>query len=420
MNKEDKVIEPKLRFPEFKNSEKWVLETMKEITEKVGKKNTEGKTLPVYSINNQTGFLPQSEQFDGVDSNSRGYDTSLYKVIGKNTFAYNPARINVGSIGYSGELENILISSLYVCFKTKKQINDEFLNFFIGTATFNEFVNRNVEGGIRNYLFYENFSKIPFAFPSTSEQQKIADCLSSLDELIQAETERLEALQAHKKGLMQQLFPAEGETVPKLRFPEFQDSGEWVERELKKHLVAKPDYGINAPAVPYSKNLPTYLRITDISDEGNYKTEKKVSVAKPVSKSNYLTKGDIVITRTGASVGKSYLYSEEDGKLVFAGFLIRVKPDSSKLLPNFLSQFLTTDRYWEWVVFNSTRSGQPGLNGKQIESIQIPMPPSIEEQKKISEFLSSINDEIFTQNEKIETLKSHKKGLLQQLFPQLD
>ncbi|UHO40375.1 hypothetical protein H5J24_10600 [Chryseobacterium capnotolerans] len=91
---------------------------MGEVTTLVNKRNKNNEKLPVYSINNKLGFVPQSEQFEGVDSEDRGYDIKLYKIIDTNTFAYNPARINVGSIGYSENLENIIISSLYVCFKT--------------------------------------------------------------------------------------------------------------------------------------------------------------------------------------------------------------------------------------------------------------------------------------------------------------
>ena len=112
---------PQLRFPEFK--EDWAIKKLGELTFKVGEKNKAGIKYPIYSINNKEGFLPQSDQFEGMDSNDRGYDITLYKMIERNTFAYNPARINVGSIGYSGELHDIIISSLYVCFKTKTSGN---------------------------------------------------------------------------------------------------------------------------------------------------------------------------------------------------------------------------------------------------------------------------------------------------------
>lgn len=201
---------PALRFPEFQNAGEWTKISLGELTYKVSKKNKAGKLYPIYSINNKQGFIRQEEQFTGVDSNDRGYDLSLYSIVGSKTFAYNPARINVGSIGYSGELKDVIISSLYVCFKTSETVNDEFLLKYFETESFKKAVLNSVEGGIRSYLFYDNFAKINLYLPPNydiAEQQKIADCLSSVDDLIMAQTNRLEALRSHKKGLMQQLFP---------------------------------------------------------------------------------------------------------------------------------------------------------------------------------------------------------------------
>lgn len=253
--------------------------------------------------------------------------------------------------------------------------------------------------------------------PSLIEQQKIADCLFSLDTLITAQAEKIDALNSHKKGLMQQLFPREGESIPRRRFPEFRDAGEWEEVTLGKCLSRHPEYGINAPSVPYADNLPTYLRITDISHDGYIRQEQKVSVAKNVTDDNYLEDGDIVLARTGASVGKAYRYRVQDGKLVFAGFLIRIRPHRERLNPEFLFQFLSTEQYWRWVVFSSARSGQPGINGNEYASLPIPMPPSQIEQKEIADCFSSLDVLIATHTEKLEALKAHKKGLTQQLFP---
>lgn len=264
------------------------------------------------------------------------------------------------------------------------------------------------------------YQNLPVFVPKPKEQQKIADCLSSLDELITAENQKLEALQQHKKGLMQQLFPAEGEKVPKLRFKEFRDSGEWQEKSLGSCLLREPEYGINAPAVPYSKELPTYLRITDISETGHFLSNEKVSVEKEVTENNYLEEGDIVLARTGASVGKSYKYKSEDGRLVFAGFLIRVKPDKEKLYSELLFQLLSSDRYWRWVKFTSARSGQPGINGTEYSSMMLSLPPTLQEQQKVSDCLSSLDNLMYRQNQKIENLKAHKKGLMQQLFPDVN
>lgn len=269
-----------------------------------------------------------------------------------------------------------------------------------------------------------DFSKFIIPVPQQlDEQQKIADCLTSIDELITAQTQKLDALKTHKKGLMQQLFPAEGETVPQLRFPEFRDMGVWETNRLGELLKAHPDYGVNAPAVPYSEDSPAYLRITDISDEGYFLCDKKASVAINATDENYLSEGDIVLARTGASVGKSYKYGKEDGKLVFAGFLIRIKPDPKKINSTFLFNFLYTQQYWKWVGATSARSGQPGINGNEYATLPIPVPPhgmELSEQQKIADCLSSINDLIIAQAQKVKVLKAHKKGLMQQIFPVMD
>lgn len=198
---------PELRFPEFQNNGEWQTVSLGEITSVVNRRNKSNRSLPIYSINNATGFIPQSQQFAGMDSEARGYDISAYKIIGKHNFAYNPARINVGSIGYSGELKDILISSLYVCFKTTDNIDDNFLMCFFNSHIFNQAVESNVEGGIRSYLFYENFSRIKMTIPSLYEQKRIASCITSIENMIKKSDEKISLLEIHKKGLQQQLFP---------------------------------------------------------------------------------------------------------------------------------------------------------------------------------------------------------------------
>ncbi|HKK81222.1 MAG TPA: restriction endonuclease subunit S [Prolixibacteraceae bacterium] len=197
-----------LRFKDENGKEfpNWQKIKLGELTIKVGKKNKENIPYPVYSINNKEGFLPQSDQFEGMDSNNRGYDISMYKIIGKNTFAYNPARINVGSIGFSGELHDIIISSLYVCFKTRTELEDGYLMHYLNTFDFNKSVLRNVEGGVRDYLFYENFSNIKIPLPSNKEQTKIANFLTAIDNKINQCQQQIEATSQWKKGLLQKMF----------------------------------------------------------------------------------------------------------------------------------------------------------------------------------------------------------------------
>ncbi|MYC59760.1 MAG: hypothetical protein F4X09_06140 [Gammaproteobacteria bacterium] len=259
-----------------------------------------------------------------------------------------------------------------------------------------------------------------FPDPKSGEQQKIADCLGSLDDLIAAEDGKLEALRQHKRGLMQQLFPLPGETVPRLRFTEFRDAPAWKEVSLGTLLVRAPDYGVNAAAVPFSKTLPTYIRITDINSDGRFAPCPRVSVSVEADEDRYLQDGDIVLARTGASVGKPYRYREEDGRLIFAGFLIRVRPHPKRLLSQFLAAYFLTRKYWDWVRLTSARSGQPGINSAEYASMSVSLPSNgknLSEQRKIADFLNSLDDLIVARGRKLEALTQHKQGLLQQLFP---
>lgn len=204
--------------------------------------------------------------------------------------------------------------------------------------------------------------------------------------------------------------------VPALRFPEFREMGGWKECILNDFLLELPRYGINAPAVPFQKGLPIYIRITDISEGGYFLPNPKVSVNHDSVGNFYLKTGELVFARTGASVGKCYKYKKEDGNLVFAGFLIKVSPDQTRLSPDFLFQFAFTQQYWRWVDLTSTRSGQPGINSKELASMTFYLPFK-NEQQKIADCLSSLDDLIEATNRKIEALKEHKKGLMQRLFP---
>lgn len=205
--------------------------------------------------------------------------------------------------------------------------------------------------------------------------------------------------------------------VPTLRFPRFQDTEGWKEYILCDFLLEQPRYGINAPAVPFQEELPTYIRITDISENGYFLPNPKVSVNQYAVSDFYLKIGDLVFARTGASVGKCYQYKEEDGKLVFAGFLIKVSPDQTRLSSDFLFQFTFTQQYWKWIDLTSTRSGQPGINSKELASMELYLPVK-DEQQKIADCLSSLDELIEATAQKVEALKGHKKGLMQRLFPE--
>lgn len=242
---------------------------------------------------------------------------------------------------------------------------------------------------------------------SLSEQRAIVAALSDVDTL----TTRLEQLivkkRALKQAIMQQLLTG------KQRLSGFH--GKWVYAKLGDYLKRQPKYGINAPAVAYSERLPTYIRISDVTQDGRFSPEKFVSVNHTQADRYYLNDGDIVIARTGASVGKSYRYQLCDGKLVFAGFLICITVDESKLLSEYLAAYLQTDAYWTWVRVVSMRSGQPGINSKEYAQLPLPVPP-IDEQRAIANILSDMDAEIAALEQKRHKTRLLKQGMMQELL----
>lgn len=189
----------------------------------------------------------------------------------------------------------------------------------------------------------------------------------------------------------------------------------WRVVELGDACHTNGEYGINAAAVEYSDDLPTYLRITDIDEDGNFLNLGKKSVSDPNYEKFILERGDVVFARTGATVGKTYLYDEKDGELVFAGFLIRFKPKHKVLDSYFLKLFTSTNIYWNWVKLMSMRSGQPGINAQEYSSLRIPLPP-FPEQQRIAVILSKWDELIETQTQLIEEKEKQKRGLMQKLL----
>ena len=190
---------------------------------------------------------------------------------------------------------------------------------------------------------------------------------------------------------------------------------DWTIRTLLSCLRSAPNYGINAAAIPFDDALPTYLRITDIGEDNQFRPSPLVSVRHPSAQTFFLNKGDLVFARTGASVGKSYLYNPNDGPLVFAGFLIRVSPNPGELQPDFLAYYVQSKRYWNWVATVSIRSGQPGINGQEYGTLQLPLPGPAE-QCAIATALSDVDALLGGLDRLIAKKRDLKQATMQQLL----
>ena len=188
----------------------------------------------------------------------------------------------------------------------------------------------------------------------------------------------------------------------------------WQIKPLKDLCFKAGEYGLNSPAVPLENNLPLYLRITDITEDGYYSLEHRVSVDY-FGTNKLLQKNDLLFARTGATVGKTYLHKEENNKIAFAGYLIRFIPNSSKIHPYFLSIYCQTQAYWNWVKIFSMRSGQPGISAEEYGNLPIPVPP-LSEQHRIVAVLETWDKAISLTKRLIDQKEIQKKHLMRQLL----
>jgi type I restriction enzyme S subunit len=277
------------------------------------------------------------------------------------------------------------------------------LHSILGSDFTNFAVSVSARSGIPK-INREELAEYRMRVPIEAEQQAIGQALDAADDLI-ATLERLIAKkQAIKQGMMQQLFAGRSHAPNR-----------WRECCLGENLLRPPRYGINAAAVPLRPGIATYIRITDINDDGGFDPHPKVGVAHPNAASYILNPGELVLARTGASVGKSYLYDPRDGELVYAGFLINIAPDPRQLNPKFLALFVQTADYWNWVARISMRSGQPGINGREYAQLPIAL-PSIDIQDTVAETFADVDQQIEVLERRLHKSCAIKIGMMQQLL----
>ena len=258
-----------------------------------------------------------------------------------------------------------------------------------------------------------DIAEVEISYPSESEQKRISSVVLNLDSLITLHQRKHDKLCTVKKSMLDKMFPKLGETEPEIRFEGFTDP--WEQRKLGS-IAASFDYGLNAAATEYD-GQNKYLRITDIDDTTHVflKSDLTTPLADLAMSADYLLEeGDLLFARTGASVGKTYLYRQYDGTVYFAGFLIRARIGESAD-PEFVYQATLTDAYKKYVAITSQRSGQPGVNAQEYADYQL-MLPSRTEQQQIGMTLRSLDNLITLHQRKLELLRNIKKSLLDRMF----
>lgn len=405
---------PQLRFSGFDDD--WEEKKLGEIVTEVKRKADSNSTAPVMMISATQGFINQSEKYS---ADNAGSSLKNYTLLKKGELSYNHGYSKTRNFGscFTLEIDEARIPFVYHSFSLDSD-DSSFFGKYLNSGLFDKELKKRVAStarmdGLLNISFDEYVSLI-VKKPTLAEQQKIGTFLSHVDSLIQAKTKKLESLKAVKKSFLQKCFPKAGEKVPEMRFAGF--SGDWGEKKLGE-IAEKFDYGLNAAATDFDgKNK--YLRITDIDDENRYFKYDDVSSPDCIlsESENYLLReNDIVFARTGASVGKAYIYNKQDGIVYFAGFLIRahIKQEYDSL---FIFQNTLSEPYNKYIQITSQRSGQPGVNAEEYKEYSVMCPPTLAEQQKIGQFFSKYDSLISAQQKEIDKLKDIKKALLQKMF----
>lgn len=385
---------PELRFPTFGEHAPWVAKRLHELCDRVTETVGDTLLIPV-SISAGKGFVPQAEKF-GRDISGSQYNK--YIRLRRGEFAYNRGnskKFPQGCVYQLTEFDEAAASNAFYCFRLNDHVEPVFLLSFFEDNGHGRQLTRHITSGARSNgllnisaeIFYG--IKVPLP-PTAAEQQKIAECIASLNDLIAAEDRQLEVLRRHKKELVRQLFPQDRETQPRMRFPMFTDA--WSETNLLAQCSG----------ILSGKDK--------LDPEGEFDLYGSTGLIGKTSRGSYEGKF-LLIARVGANAGMLTVAAGQFG--VTDNTLVVLLKDPHKI--DFIFQYLKNIGLNK-LVFGS---GQPLITGGQLKALQLYI-PSEEEQSKIADCISSFDEVLAAQSRKLEGLKALKQGLLQQLFPTPD
>ncbi len=383
MNEQKKLV-PKLRFPEFRFTKGWVPSILANACDMQA-----GKFVSASKISEctQTGLFPC---YGG--NGLRGYTATFthdgtYPLVGRQGALCGNVRLVSGRFHAT---EHAVVAT------PRNGIFVGWLNYSLDLLNLNRFATGQAQPGLSVDVL-ENISlAIP---PLESEQQRIADCLGSLDELIAAQGRKVEALKTHKKGLMQQLFPREGENQPRLRFPEFRESEDWDRKQLGDFSDVSASGDLDSSLFSSNKTMqhvyPVYSNAVERDGIYGYYSEARYP------------RDSVTITARG-TLGVAFLRRQE---FMGIGRLLVVK-DIHGVAPKFLVEC------WNHLaVIPKEVTSIPQLTAVTARGLSLPIPANMEEQQRIADFLASVDTLITAATQALDSLKTHKQGLMQQLFP---
>jgi type I restriction enzyme S subunit len=430
MNNDMKII-PELRFPEFEDEDEWMEKEFSNFIKL--DRGSSPRPIREYLTQDASGV-----NWIKIGDTKNAINSVIYQVEEKITpkGAEKSRKVEKGelilansmSFGKTYELaiEGCIYDGWFVLRKYEKYFIKPFLLQLLNSDFLQNQYKRLSAGGIVQNISSDIVYNSKLFYTSIPEQKKIAACLSSLDDLIAAHSQKLDLLKDHKKGLMQNLFPnpssgSGGESVPKYRFPEFENDGEWVESTVENHCQVKGRIGYRGyttedlvgqgegALVLGGKHIQSQL--LELKDPTYLSWDKYYE-----SPEIMVEVGDIIFSQRG-TLGDCAIINREIGLATINPSMVLIKNITSDAY--FLYYILIGDCIREEVRKNRTFGAIPMLSQKQIKGFSF-LIPSIQEQQKIASCLSAVDELITAQAERIAQLQQHKKGLMQGLFPKME
>lgn len=369
----------------------------------------------VLSLYRDYGVLPKDSRDD--NHNVTSLDTDSYKLVDIGDFVINKMKAWQGSMAVSN-FRGIVSPAYHVCSFTSPKIYKPYFHYLMRNKSYLPEYER-LSSGLRIGqwdLSFEDFCQLPFLLPSLSEQQRIADFLdekvSQIDSTISKTRESIEEYKKLKQAIITEAVTGKSEKVEG-KSETLPDGWKWM--KLKFLVEKNLQYGANESGIEYNSALPRYVRITDIDSNGNLKNDEMLSLSEENSKDYLLEDGDILFARSGASVGKTFIYKTLYGRCCFAGYLIRAKLNKKIINPQFFFYYTLSSKYDIWKNGIFIQSTIQNIGADKYSNLEVPVPP-LTSQLSLITFLDqkcSEIDALITKKEQLITeLETYKKSLI--------
>lgn len=406
---DNKKLVPQIRFKGF--HDEWKEKDFKDITFLVREKNKNNVPYESYSVTNENGFIPQSQNFTN-SNNLQNANKRLYNIVTQYSFAYNPARINVGSIGYYNGNKTIIVSSLYEVFKTNKMTDDIFLWIWFKSDKFKKYILQYQEGGVRLYFYYDKLCLCNIIIPTLNEQKKISKLFENIDTLISKKQMKLEKVKALKQTLLKKMFPSENSDVPEIRFKGFTEK--WEKNKLGYYIYESDKTNSNNSMSIYDvlSVSKKYGLINQIEFKGRSYAGSSLKDYKIVDIN------DIVYTKSPLKDTPFGIIKVNTNTKGIVSTLYAVYKSKQEIFPYYIDVYFSYDNRINKFLVSLVKIGAKNsmnISNKSILNENISL-PKYEEQCKIADYFYKLDNLINLYEKEIEKLQKLKKAFFGKMF----